>query len=59
METYIDPDDTAEMVSLFIRKVTIGRDHAVINYQSPMPKLDFTHFLKAKRPGTTSRLYPS
>ena len=33
--TYLDP---AELISLLIRKVAISRDHAVVNYKSPMPK---------------------
>ena len=41
VETYLDdadPADTAEMINLLIRDVTIGRDHAVVNYKAPIPK---------------------
>ena len=41
VETYLDdadPADTAEMINLLIRKVTIGPDSAVITYKRPLPK---------------------
>lgn len=38
MEKYIDPADPAELINLLIRKAAIGRDHAIVNYKSPMPK---------------------
>ena len=41
VETYLDdadPADTAEMINLLIRKVTIGTDSAVITYKRPLPK---------------------
>ena len=41
VETYLDeadPADTAEMINLLIREVTISRDSAVVNYKGPLPK---------------------
>ena len=41
VETYLDdadPADTAEMINLLIRNVTIGQDSAVITYKRPLPK---------------------
>ena len=34
----MDPTDTAELMNLLTRGVTVGQDHAVVNYKSPMPK---------------------
>ena len=41
VETYLDeaaPADTAEMINLLVQNVTIGQDHAVVNYKGPLPK---------------------
>ena len=41
VETYLDeadPADTAEMINLLVQSVTIGQDHAVVNYKGPLPK---------------------
>ena len=52
VETYLDdadPADTAELINLLIQDITIGRDHAVINYKGPIPKYGFPEGVKAER----------
>ena len=41
VETYLDeadPADTAEMINLLIRDITVGEGGAVVNYKEPLPK---------------------
>jgi hypothetical protein len=52
VETYLDdadPADTAEMINLLVRDVTIGQDTATVNYKGPLPKEGYPEGVTSER----------